>query len=464
MMISSVAPTPSKDVENPDLIDLRLAHIKIARGDDLTPNLNAIKNSNIDELTSASNLLSHFVKEIRDSLFNISHIYKNYMDSMSSNKSESFTSLNEYLDMIARDSVGDLKSRLRVLIANPSNEEHVEDLYQSFVFAKECLLVMEKLDGSSKKTIQHIEKKINDIEMDSLKFVNQVKSAYTKIGKLETQIKQSDIEAQKRFKEEMAKELNFFNEKEIQDLISSLKYSKPSQKVIDKLYSTGNLFNSVINTESLAGMLKSLILIRNYKASRDIWNFKSGSTYFDVMTGYERLLNGHRISKEEYDRSVAKFKKEYVKDQEFFSRRAHSVYLNTVEMMSQFQNLKSNLGLEKDKDLIKMEVSSGTLSVKYDSDIAIIEGDKDFVVLIYPDPFVDVIGAVYAIQMPVDLYNKNGVPEFTKEFRETAFGKATNYMSMDDAILQLSTDEYSQKYFFDKYVEIEFDNKSSFKM
>lgn len=457
MMVTSVAPRVHDSLQDSIIRELAISHILLAEGRDISEQLDALETATPEQRFAAYNLMGHLLKEIQSQLFDI-HVNEEISHNVT------YLSVSEDLsgviDLASRKNISELSKHLNALMEKPGSKTRMERLYQSIILAEESLILM-AATGVEKQKIKHLEKTLSSTKSSVISFVKNVKGHYSHLGELESKLASTKEIANNRILEELSKPFSFLAEQDFDDAIVSFKRGYQNDKKSNGFFDrAGRIFNNVMQTQSLVGILKAGILVKHYKATRDLWNYKVGSNYQDAIKGYDRQLAGYRINKEEHAEGIKRFKSKYAKDREFVSRKAHKNLLSSHNLMNEYQQLKFDLTHQRDSGYQPSEVGQNTLSVRYENKVAIIEGDKDYVVAVYPDRFVSPIGAVYAVQIPKDEFEKGGLPEFTEEFRNTVFGKATNFMSMADAVREISTDEFTQKYFFNKFVTVESDEKS----
>lgn len=449
MMVSSLAPRISDGVETPEIRELHLAHIMLAEGRDLSPNIEALKTVSPDELNAATNLAKHLLKEIKSHLYDI-----NFQESYHKNVTftEGATSISSTINLASRKIISELEKDFQKMIDTPGKS--TEGLYAKLVLLEESLLLLKVLDEDSKQ-VNYLEKKIDSIKSNTRDFVRKVKSHYKRLETLESQLDNSKDDAHQNLMQELNRPFSFLTEEEFDNTMTQYKYGSHNEKTKDFLLKAATVYNNAMQSKSVLGLFKVGILAKHYASTHYLWDFKTEKSYRDALTGYGRLLKGYLINQEEHDKKVKDFKRSYNEHKKSVSKKAHKDFLNTHRLMSDFKVLQSHFGIKEDKIIERVDISEQPLKVTYDDMIAIIEGDSENVVIVYPDPFVSVPGATYAVQVPVDIYKVQGIPEFTREFRDTCFGKATNFMSMDDALTQISTDEFTQRYFFNKFVEVD---------
>jgi hypothetical protein len=444
MMVSSIAPRVSNDVKTPEIRELKLAHIMLAENKDLSRNIEALKNASEKEIISASNLNKHLLKEIKSNLYDL-EIHHNNLTFTSSS-----SSIPEIVNLASRKITSEAEKDFKILIKNP--EESTEELSAKLILLEESLILLKSLNYDNKQ-INHLEKKIDSIKTNIKDFAGKVKSYYKNLEALEKNLENSKETAEENLINELNKPFSFLTQEEFEKAIEYRAFKYNTKNAKEFLLRASNIYNNTMQSESILGLVKAGMLAKHYVASFYLWDFKTKTSYYDALNGLERLRLGSLISKEEYNKKVEDFKEDYEKNKNKQIRSSHSDILITHQLLNELKDIKSYF-IKGDLEQ-KTIFSENKMTVVRNNDVAVIEGDNENVVIVYPDPFVSVPDATYAIQVPLELYKEQGIPEFTKEFRDNFFGKATNFMSMDDALTQIATDEFAQKYFFNKSVVIE---------
>ncbi len=207
------------------------------------------------------------------------------------------------------------------------------------------------------------------------------------------------------------------------------------------------MYADVTQPRGLIDFLRGMSNVNAYTAQSFITESISGKWESEARETNKRKSFASKTEKtKDLERALADIKRQKER------QRFHSVILANYasDFQTRYEDLivRASSVLDRDTSVTDRR----TLRLTKDEATNAVIGTFDRAalpsILIYPDPFVVVEGAVYAMSAPASLI-ADGIPEFSLEVRGHPDLKATkNWYSIENAIVDLTADAFSQTFFF----------------
>jgi hypothetical protein len=473
-MAIPVAPPADDRLTNKELRSLSAIHWDLGRAIDFSESITAVENATPEEIELARLQFVHSMKMIgkamEDQFFR--HTWTGGLLHGNEN-------LRDLILTTTKAIASDVEGLLEEVKGAPKDLDNARVLASALLMLAEAKVVARdyaETKPMERKVADEVAKTFDRVAKRYDHFRKSVGPVYAALSEVLPLLKEIEAKAEQRVHEKMTAEAHltpdqvFRTELEAGDRDTLWHYvqdekfqaealekrwyrplsSEEAEELRGKVLHVMRAYNETYHDDSYVGLIKQAIVTATYwsleraqKASNNEWEN-------EIRQGSRRMVAGHRQSKEE---AAAELEKS-LEDLKVQKAKA-AVQGRTLAL--QAQALRAEYGAILAQVRPEAEVSKNpVVTLTMDGDVVVgrLNTDDSKVLLIYRDPFVDVRGAAYAMAVPTEVI-ANGIPEFTKEFRDTNFGNATNYYSMDDAVNNITHGDFDQRYFFGTNFEVD---------
>lgn len=462
------------------------AHAILER-DSLLPFINAVVNATPEELELARPQIGFLLSEIRKEAMKkhrIMHLsnFKDEFSLIKDKKTGKFhANIGEMVVAASKHIEKDAKSALETLKKSPTisgNASMLVSILETYAETSKFMKMYSDYKPEFKTAADAISRSFEDALNKSMSFMDSASNIYPNIAYPASRLKRVMENAEKAVDREI-KPIAFIQPRHFRSLeddtgtweqlrgighlplgekrnemarqmgYQPLTTSKGSVEVEAYRNRVVNLLRAYEDAYNTPGIIPSIreglvTLVYEHLDATDKIDHDVEHVEDDIRRGLERLRSGYRISKEEYERDLAKIPEtiQRMKEEGRSKSRmlAPVVTALTNDYIDFMKFVKPELRTEAE---IILEVE-GENTVGY-NDLGIP------VFAIYPDSFVDVDGAVFGIKLePGVLENGKAPEEMTQSLRDSS--KGSNFWSMEGAISEIMSSDFAQKHFFGESV------------